>query len=870
MGDRRCCGECEIAKDSLAGDPLSDTWTLKAGSWNDTAVVDGYTETTGIVELWHVTPHPDDTNGYPSDVRLRIRGAADSKVRLILSASGTVAGGDALIVELEPGTDCGTLRLYQRTDGVEDLLGTLSVYGAVVDEWHDMRCCYDPETEVFTGSILPHDQTSWRQVSADVEAHTDGAYAGFASGTADQSDFDSFAYRKLWYDRIITPLCPEMTVATTQEPHDGLSGDYWWLWDFSDATITGYTFSGTFGGYTLGAALQWDPPDQPSSSNLSQFLNNLNTAAAGYGLDVVFDIAIQGTNIVITATGADYAGIGLQFEQLTETRLPDAQGDGSYAATNEQQTITLTQDGDEGCKTFAVTYNGQTTDPISTAADTATVQTALEVLFGAGNVSVSGSAGAWVVEFTGTLAETDIDLMGVDTTVCGACLDYSYYYEPETERVTCSTCEIGCVLAESHFSNSDSACEWDKVSGDWPAFGGGWLTISQPVVMLHTYNVRAEYKDAISLDFPFVAPTGLSAAKFGILFGCDDTAANGWMARITGSIGSNPSLLELVKITAGVQSVIDSQVMPLTSGLQSFTACIMDGWVRTSFSYNVAVDTPGVAAGIRWGLFAETVSAATGDILVARERLSRIAYGTGTLCPGCFADCDLCVNNFPGEFAITLDGFSGLRWILALDSYSPSCHILFLVETNPYDFDGTYYASTITECLAEDTYEETGSTLGPYVLPDPWGSSTPFAPTCQTAVSVQLTAGPDDTLIVTITVTLYVYADLTPSVPGSLFGAQVTGAYTITISNTSPCTWANSKATYTEGSVSGAAIFGLSALLFWGMYPEPSAGYYSPLDESTVQAAWSGACGDAGTMSAALKAAFETIFRNATVRLTSL
>jgi hypothetical protein len=223
MGDRRCCGECEIAKDSLAGDPLSDTWTLKAGSWNDTAVVDGYTETTGIVELWHVTPHPDDTNGYPSDVRLRIRGAADSKVRLILSASGTVAGGDALIVELEPGTDCGTLRLYQRTDGVEDLLGTLRVYGAVVDEWHDLRACYDPETEILRGLILPHDQTVWCQVVAEVDAHTAGSYAGFASETTDQSDFDSFVYRRLWYDITGQQQTERITCSSCEQCHIGAS-----------------------------------------------------------------------------------------------------------------------------------------------------------------------------------------------------------------------------------------------------------------------------------------------------------------------------------------------------------------------------------------------------------------------------------------------------------------------------------------------------------------------------------------------------------------------------------------------------------------------------------------------------------------------
>ena len=155
-----CCDSCPctVVKDALAGSPLSGTWTLKAGDWADVAVVDGYTQTTAVVELWHKTPHPDAP--YPSDVRLRVRGAADAILRIILSASGTVAAGDALILELAPGTDCGTLRLYQRLDGIEDLLATVHVYAAVVDQWHDLRACYDPETEMLTGAILPHGQTT--------------------------------------------------------------------------------------------------------------------------------------------------------------------------------------------------------------------------------------------------------------------------------------------------------------------------------------------------------------------------------------------------------------------------------------------------------------------------------------------------------------------------------------------------------------------------------------------------------------------------------------------------------------------------------------------------------------------------------------
>lgn len=73
--------------------------------------------------------------------------------------------------------------------------------------------------------------------------------------------------------------------------------------------------------------------------------------------------------------------------------------------TDEVQLVTITGSPTGG--TFTLTYGGQTTAAIAYNAAAATVQTDLEALstIGAGNVSVSGSAGGpYTVEFIGDLA----------------------------------------------------------------------------------------------------------------------------------------------------------------------------------------------------------------------------------------------------------------------------------------------------------------------------------------------------------------------------------------------------------------------------------------------------------------------------------
>jgi hypothetical protein len=85
---------------------------------------------------------------------------------------------------------------------------------------------------------------------------------------------------------------------------------------------------------------------------------------------------------------------------------------GLSAATNERQLLRYDLPPVNFSGTFTVTYAGRTTAPIPATATRAQVAAALETLPGlAGNVSIGGAKGGWIVTFTGALAGTDVPLL---------------------------------------------------------------------------------------------------------------------------------------------------------------------------------------------------------------------------------------------------------------------------------------------------------------------------------------------------------------------------------------------------------------------------------------------------------------------------
>lgn len=127
--------------------------------------------------------------------------------------------------------------------------------------------------------------------------------------------------------------------------------------------------------------------------------------------------ARQAAGLIWTKYGMTVSRTGIDF---TASAMAKEMEQGVVAfPRNEKQTVEITYDTVPTGGTFTLTYSAQTTAGIAYNANAATVQSALEALsnIATGDVVVTGGPGpstAWVVEFAGTLADTDVTLMTGD------------------------------------------------------------------------------------------------------------------------------------------------------------------------------------------------------------------------------------------------------------------------------------------------------------------------------------------------------------------------------------------------------------------------------------------------------------------------
>jgi len=168
-----------------------------------------------------------------------------------------------------------------------------------------------------------------------------------------------------------------------------------------DTVDTG-TFTLTYDGETT-AAIAYTAP----AADVKTALENLDNIE-------VDDVAVTGGAGPTTDWVVEFKG------NLTRTDVPLMTATSS-CGQNEKQTVSIPDTVDIG--PFTLTYDGETTGPIPYNSTFGEVQTALEGLtnIGAGQVSVTGGPGPtddWTVEFTGTLALTDVPLMTA-TSSCG-------------------------------------------------------------------------------------------------------------------------------------------------------------------------------------------------------------------------------------------------------------------------------------------------------------------------------------------------------------------------------------------------------------------------------------------------------------------
>lgn len=163
-------------------------------------------------------------------------------------------------------------------------------------------------------------------------------------------------------------------------------------------SVTGDTFKLTIDGETTTSLTEDD-----IAADIEAALEVLSTIGTA-------DVAVTGgpgpgTDWVVEWTGV-YAGINRPLLVVSE------------AGQNEVQTVGIDNATTSG--SFTLTYDGQETATIEWDATAADVKAALELLTNVDLVAVTGGPGPstdWVVEFQGTLARTDVDMMTGDGTL---------------------------------------------------------------------------------------------------------------------------------------------------------------------------------------------------------------------------------------------------------------------------------------------------------------------------------------------------------------------------------------------------------------------------------------------------------------------
>jgi hypothetical protein len=187
-------------------------------------------------------------------------------------------------------------------------------------------------------------------------------------------------------------------------------------------------------------ATTWQHPDQVTSAAVFEA-----PAMTGCG-QLDFNPSIEAkttTNLADSPTGLavdvkvpqnkDAEGLAAAHLRKVKFMLPagltvnpsSANGLGSCTAaqigftelSNERQLLRYDLPPGRFSGSFIVTFKGQSTAPIAATASRSEVTQALETIPGlAGNVSVSGSQGGWIVELTGALAGTNVPLMAGSVT----------------------------------------------------------------------------------------------------------------------------------------------------------------------------------------------------------------------------------------------------------------------------------------------------------------------------------------------------------------------------------------------------------------------------------------------------------------------
>jgi len=405
---------------------------------------------------------------YPTWMQAEVSASSSSSISLLL----VWGDSDGLYVEFTPqnGSTNGTLKLFRR--GGDQIGSTRQLICADQELWHRITICVDTDTNEFTAWFDARDERGWIVRGQGV---TGTIPSGFVPG--DQFGYDGTGsirrYRvdRLWYygDLGTEEICCVPSIVETQKGQEGVAGSLA-SWEISFST------TGVF-------QIQVEDPDLPGNYFIQGFSYEGNASATL--AEIVETINEYFTTSAFSSSGAIlYCEGEMSENSVTEISGPVSvenltTGGDEQEAANEIQTIAPPS---ARCA-YCLIFGGQQTSLITEEMTAAEIQEELEALssIGSGNVSVSGDPGGpFIVEFIGSLAETDVSLLSaLEEDECLPCGSYAGDYG-DCPKTYCRSCLApSCDVVDERFENIDETggygpmpCGWDSAGTDWEVIDG--------------------------------------------------------------------------------------------------------------------------------------------------------------------------------------------------------------------------------------------------------------------------------------------------------------------------------------------------------------------------------------------------------------
>lgn len=205
-----CC--CTIASDDFGADQLATNWDVRSGT---PAVASGVLSmSAGTNLLIHNTAAPADATAVFSSVTFRGTSTIDI-VRLVVAY---VDDNNYWYAEAQPGSSNGTLKLFERSGGVNTQRGsTVTISSMQTNEDWEIQLCVQPgavTAAAFFGSLLATNEVVY--AATVTVASTKAGLGASESGTITLNDFE---FERHFADNDSCRTCNTCQNCSTGQPY---------------------------------------------------------------------------------------------------------------------------------------------------------------------------------------------------------------------------------------------------------------------------------------------------------------------------------------------------------------------------------------------------------------------------------------------------------------------------------------------------------------------------------------------------------------------------------------------------------------------------------------------------------------------------